>query len=294
MARFLCVFATLLLACAVLATPAPEPFVSGWGRPVDPDGDCKIKRGSNTLIIEMPGTDHDYDPVRNRFNAPRILRELEGNFDLQIRTRIDCLPSAQSTVKGQPSFVSAGFLLIYPETDCSVCSRLEWGVMQQGIGLDAYDVAPKLPWPQRKSAARKGIGEDGYVVTKYWSCKGTNPNPIWDRQWLDQSHTLWDRGCRDYPLPKKAVFVYLRLEQRGQWLAFSIAPDGERWTELTSQPKLPAKSKVGLAAFSTSSEPSKVLFDKLKLTRGRKKDPSKEPLFGPSIYKASLSLPSFP
>ena len=87
-------------------------FVSGWGKPIDPDKDCKIQRDKDTLAIEIPGKDHDYDPVRKHFNAPRLLSDLDGNFDLQVRVRIDSRPSAQSTVEGQPSYTSAGFLVI--------------------------------------------------------------------------------------------------------------------------------------------------------------------------------------
>lgn len=295
MSRSLCVIAALLLACAAFAAPAPEPFVSGWGYPVDPDRDCKIRRDSGNLIIDMPGADHDYDPVRKRFNAPRILLKLEGSFDLQVRVRIDCNPSTRSTDKGQPSFVSAGFLLIYPETHRSICSHMEYGVMQQGIGLEGFAVAPRLPWPQRQPATRKGIGGDGFVLRKDWYCKKQNPNMIWDRQELKHNHAIYDRGYRDWPLRPKAGYAYLRLEQHGrEAYSFFVSRDGERWTEMGACLGPPAKPKLGLAAFSTSSEPSKVLFDQLKLTRGRKKDPPKEPLFGPGIYKAGLSLPSLP
>ena len=64
--------ALLLIACAVLAAPAPDLFKSGWGNPVDPDRDCKIKRDKGALIIEMPGTYHDYAPSRKCVNAPRM------------------------------------------------------------------------------------------------------------------------------------------------------------------------------------------------------------------------------
>jgi hypothetical protein len=112
MTRSLFALAALFLVCAAFAAPAPGPFVSGWGSPVDPDRDCKIRRDNDALIIEMPGTDHDYDPLRERVNAPRILRDFEGDFDMQLRVRIDCSPSIKSTVKGQPSYVAGGFLII--------------------------------------------------------------------------------------------------------------------------------------------------------------------------------------
>ncbi len=303
MVRSLFAFAALLLGCAVLAAPAPEPFVSGWNKPVDPSRDCKIRRHDGTLIIEMPGTDHDYDPIRKRVNAPRILRDLKGNFDLQVRVQIDCRPSAQSTVKDQPSFVSAGFLLIYTETGRFICDRMEYGVMQHGIGLDRYTVAPTLPWsqlerasrngPQRQPTSRKGIGEDGFAVMKSWSCKKRNPNMLWDRERLGQSHTIYDRGWKNWPLPKKTDYAYLRLERHGGGYYFYMSPDGEKWTRIGAHLGPPAELKLGLAAYSTSSEPSKVRFDRLKLTRGKRKEPQRrDPLFEPSTIRTHRPYPS--
>lgn len=271
MNRSLCVLAALLLACAALAAPAPEPFVSGWGYPVDPDSDCKIKRDNGVLTIEMPGSLHDYDPRRKRYNAPRLLRELDGNFDLQVRVRIDYCLSSQSTVKGQPSYVSAGLLLIYPETGRPICDRLEFAVSQQGSRLDGYAVAPLLSEPRRKIAAVKGIGAESYALKKCWFCEKQRSDMTWNRRRLDHYLLIWDRGWQGWFLAEKTDFAYLRLEQRDTWYYFYISPDGEKWTQLEYQPSLPAKSMVGLAAYSTSSEPSKVRFDQLKLTRGKKK-----------------------
>jgi hypothetical protein len=146
-------------------------FVSGWGNPVDPDKDCKIQRDNDALTIEMPGSDHDYDPVRKRFNAPRLLCELEGAFDLVVRVRIDYRPSAQSTVKGQPSFVSAGLLLIHPDSHESICDRLEYAVSQQGSSREAYADPPWIEQRRRNAPAPKGMEADSYAVIKSWICK---------------------------------------------------------------------------------------------------------------------------
>jgi hypothetical protein len=52
MNRSLFALVALLLDCTALAAPAqkPQPFVSGWDKPIDPDRDCKIKREKGTLV----------------------------------------------------------------------------------------------------------------------------------------------------------------------------------------------------------------------------------------------------
>ncbi len=254
----------------------PWEFVSGWGNPIDPDKDCKIQRDKDSLTIEIPGSDHDYDLVRNRFNAPRLLSELEGEFDLQVRVRIDYHPSAQSTVKGQPSFVSAGFLLIYPEKEHSICARLEYAVSQQGSIPDGYAVAPRLAQPRRKIPVPEGKEVDSYVVIKRWIAqaqrKGNRIESDHGQPRLYEN-SIWERGWQNWPLPEKTDYVYLRLDHRaGGWGSFFISPDGEKWTRLEYLPSVPAGGKVGLAAYSTSTETSKVIFDQLKLARDKKKE----------------------
>ena len=70
--------------------------------------------------------------------------------------------------------MSAGFLLIYPDTSRTTCIRLEYGLSQPGIGLDGYAVKPLLSKPRRENASRKGIGEDGYAAMKDYFCVGTS------------------------------------------------------------------------------------------------------------------------
>lgn len=279
MRRSLYVLVGFSLVYAALAAPAPDPLAKGWGSLVNPDKDCKLRRDSSTLSIEMPGTDHDYDPLRKRLNAPRILREVEGEFDMQVRIRIDCPPSAKSTAKGHPPCVSAGFIMIFPETYKynSICMRLDYGRMQQRIGIDAFAVEPLLAPPQKGKASRKGLGEDGYIFFKDWNFKEKVSDKLEvtiDRQRVRHVRPfLFDDGWRDWPMPKKADCVYLRIEQREKRITFFMSPDGEKWTGVMNRhPAMPAKSKVGLAAYTTSSAPSKVRFDRVRFTQGRKQE----------------------
>jgi hypothetical protein len=240
---------------------------------VDPDKDCKIKRDKDALTIDMPGTDHDYDPVRKRFNAPRLISELKGKFDLQVRVRIDYRPSAQSTVKGQPSFVSAGFLLIYPERHCCICDRIESAVSLKGSRRDAYTDPPFLLPPRRNAPAPTGKEADIYAAVQRWI--GTKDDEMeWDHGKPERLRkTLVERGWQNWPLSDEAEYVYLRMEQREEWASFFISPDGEKWTRLCYSPNLPPKGRLALAAYSTSPHPSKVRFDQLKLWWGKEKEP---------------------
>jgi hypothetical protein len=236
MNRFLSVLSTLLLICTAVAAPAPEPFVSGWGNPVDPDKDCKIRRDRGFLAIEMPGNVHDYDPRRKRLNAPRLMRDFEGDFEMQVRVRIDCRPSAQSEVKGQPSYVSAGFLVIPPDTFAVNCIRLEYRLAGQGVGTD------------------------GCTADLHWSGGG------------GQGICVRDKHFQDWPFKGKPDHVYQRLERQGEILLYKISSDGKSWVTMGGGQfiGLPSRLKVGLAAFSTSTELSKVRFDQLNLARAKK------------------------
>ncbi|HEY7331206.1 MAG TPA: hypothetical protein VH592_26465 [Gemmataceae bacterium] len=288
--------AVLLVACAALAVPAPKPSLKEWGKPVDPDQDCKIRFDEGVLSIEMPGTEHEYDPYRTRFNAPHIiLREIEREFDLQVRIRIDSPPSTQSSVEGHPAYVSAGFLMLYPDSPLFVspryelvCERVDYGVIQQRIGIDDFPIGiddwpadrrglHRLRHPQIEEKSRKGVGEDGCVLLKDWVYNSTareNGGPrIGLNRFQQLALVLIDRGWRYWPMPKKADSVYLRMEQGDRGIRISISPSGEKWTQLTGHTwGMHPRPKVGLAAYSTSSEPSRVRFDQIKLWRGKKKE----------------------
>jgi regulation of enolase protein 1 (concanavalin A-like superfamily) len=85
---------TLLAVAAVVAAPAPfprpgraRPWFDGWDKPVDPVGDCKFDRTGDSLTITIPGKGHELDILQGRLKAPRLLRDIEGDFIVQVRVR---------------------------------------------------------------------------------------------------------------------------------------------------------------------------------------------------------------
>ena len=231
MCRSIFALVLLLATCTILAAPAPK---SAWERPVDPDRDCKFAIKGGTVTIELPGTDHDLAPKRKRFNAPRLLREVEGDFVMQVRVSGSFRPSAKSSVEGEDPSVAAGLVLIPADENCV---RREYG---------AY----RRKGEQRTCPALRMRGERIY-----------NMEMDWQLPWKPD------------PAAEKEAHIYLGLERQGDFIYEADSPDGKKWTYSFKVriKDLPAKVKVGLAAYSTSTEPFKVTFDQFKLIKGERK-----------------------
>ena len=183
-------------------------------------------------------------------------------------------PHYVPTVKRQPSFVSAGFLLVYPEPEYSICDRMEYAVSQLRRRLDGSAIPPTLAVPPWREPMQRGEEDEHYAVMKTWvNSRQRNGKPMeWEHaRPIETVNLLWERRSEKWPLSEKADYAYLRLDRRMVGDSyFYISPDGEKWTRLGHLRHMPAKGKVGLAAFSTSREPSKVRFDQLKLWRDKK------------------------
>ena len=106
-----------LAVCVAVAAPVPQrkSFETGWDKPVDPDGDCKFIRDKDGMTIEVPGTDHALGIERNQMNAPRLLRDVKGDFIAEVRVGGEFRPPSVATTNSRPPFVGAGLLLMNGE-----------------------------------------------------------------------------------------------------------------------------------------------------------------------------------
>ena len=106
------------LSAAVVAAPAPFPkaWVTGWDKPVDPKGDCRFGREGEKLTIEVGGKDHFLHVEKGRLDAPRLLRDVEGDFAVQVRASVPPMSGEE-----YPGFRAAGLML----TDGKSFARLE-------------------------------------------------------------------------------------------------------------------------------------------------------------------------
>jgi regulation of enolase protein 1 (concanavalin A-like superfamily) len=108
---------TIVLAAFFTLSAAAEDkkpqTIKGWGTAVDPDGDCKFEEKEGTVTIRVPGTNHDltYQDAAGKLNAPRLLREVEGDFTIQVKVLKFPMRDADAKMTGMFPFTSAGLLI---------------------------------------------------------------------------------------------------------------------------------------------------------------------------------------
>ena len=91
---------------------AQERPVEGWGVATDPDNDCKIKAQKGRLTMNLPGTAHDFAAELKRWNAPRVLSKVEGDFHLEVKVAGGFNPTADSSIPGRRGYNGGGLLVV--------------------------------------------------------------------------------------------------------------------------------------------------------------------------------------
>ena len=127
---------------AIQATPAgprPNPQLAAgqgdWGRRFDPDRDCTFNVQGGALTIDVPPTPHDLSIELGRTNAPRMLREVDGDFSIQVKVCGDIRPMAAGSIPGRLSYQAGGILLWIDERNYV---RLERAALNRNGNIVTY------------------------------------------------------------------------------------------------------------------------------------------------------------
>jgi RNA polymerase sigma factor (sigma-70 family) len=96
---------------AALAEIKTGQSIPGWGDVINPDGDCTVAFTDGKLAVNLPGTDHALMPERGRTNAPRVMREVAGTFDVQVKVAAHFTRDAKTIVPKRNAYQDAGLLL---------------------------------------------------------------------------------------------------------------------------------------------------------------------------------------
>jgi regulation of enolase protein 1 (concanavalin A-like superfamily) len=115
MLRFLSLF-VLAIGCSpgssVYADEKPVLNIKGWGDIIDPDKDCQVRLDEGKLMVKVPGAAHDFAAELGRWNAPRILSEVRGDFIIDVQVSGEFKPVEASTIDTRRSYNGAGILLV--------------------------------------------------------------------------------------------------------------------------------------------------------------------------------------
>src|SRR5262249_62298580 len=88
-----------------------ERTIEGWGIAIDPDGDCKIQPEGKTLVMEVPNTPHGLVAnIVDRANAPRVLRDVQGDFEVRVKVDGTFMPSGSGTTLRDMPTTEAGLV----------------------------------------------------------------------------------------------------------------------------------------------------------------------------------------
>jgi regulation of enolase protein 1 (concanavalin A-like superfamily) len=102
------------VTAATAADDATNRYLPGWGRVVDPSGDCDVSfdAGRNRLTIAVPGTPHvlSAEDPSLPMNAPRVVRRVRGDFTAEVRVLGRLEPGRSKTTYYDP-FHGAGLIV---------------------------------------------------------------------------------------------------------------------------------------------------------------------------------------
>src|SRR5262245_4751159 len=126
---------------------------AGWGKAVDPDGDCKFTLDQGNLTIKIPGKDHALAFERNQMNAPRVLRDVEGDFVVQVKVSGDYPAGAMSVVETRRPFHGSGLLVWSDEKNYIRLERAEL--------VSGNDNVNYASWELRQDGKFERIGNTG-------------------------------------------------------------------------------------------------------------------------------------
>jgi regulation of enolase protein 1 (concanavalin A-like superfamily) len=175
-------FWVICAALVVLAGAAPAPKaaveIKGFGAVVDPDRDCTFNLEDGRLKIAIPTATHSLTISLEKQNAPRVLRDLEGDFTAVVRVEAEFPDNPMSDIKDSEPAVAAG-LVVWADDETYACFERAHEVLGGAkhtstevhyidAGQDGGESGPPVRYdgkPAYLRVTRSGIKVSGEVST---------------------------------------------------------------------------------------------------------------------------------
>ena len=129
------------------AVAASTSFTNGmmipqYGTVVDPDGDCQFVVNNGTaLTINVPKVAHDLMPMPDRLmlNAPRVLKNVAGDFVASTTVNPISKPVAKASSTGRPGILAAGLLIWQDDKNFIRWERVAIDAKEERLRLQHYE-----------------------------------------------------------------------------------------------------------------------------------------------------------
>lgn len=182
------------ISAAFVTSAAPIPkesdlarIKSRYGTPVDPDRDCRIDLVEDgRLRMTVPGKHHSMYSDAGHTNAPRVLREVSGDFVAAMRLTLTFNPSAQAADRELPAFVGGGWLLLDGDT-----GMIEFRHLQEKLGSNPWRTSAEfdvrqpghedgksIPRPLYEKPIHLRLTRQGQKLMMDWSPDGKEWTPM--------------------------------------------------------------------------------------------------------------------
>ena len=132
--------------------PHPEPDgkpLGDWGMAIDPDNDCKIDDKGSALEISIPNTHHDLNADNNKLNAPRVVREVTGDFSITVKVTGGFKPSAKSTNPKAVPYIGGGIVIWQDSNNYIFLGR---AAINRGGKIGEFAAFEEREWGTRRRA----------------------------------------------------------------------------------------------------------------------------------------------
>jgi regulation of enolase protein 1 (concanavalin A-like superfamily) len=143
----LCIGAVVLVVAQSSARESGSgKTLKGWGKTTDPDGDCTFSLEGDRLTIEVPGTLHDLNPM-GKFNAPRVLRSVSGDFVASVKVDGKVQPSGDATSGYALPYNGAGLVVWKNEQNYIRLERaaiLRQGQVVSYVNFEGFEAGQRL------------------------------------------------------------------------------------------------------------------------------------------------------
>jgi S1-C subfamily serine protease/regulation of enolase protein 1 (concanavalin A-like superfamily) len=142
----------------------------GWGVAIDPMKDCEFTPEKDRLTMKIVASGHQKPVEKINLNAPRVMREVEGDFTVTVKVAGDFSPGGRSTNPKSVPWHGAG-IIVWNDGDNYI--RLERAASNRG-----GKVTPYINFEEFKAGAHGVTNNDTAKESDCWLCMERKGNTI--------------------------------------------------------------------------------------------------------------------